>query len=121
VDGGGRHLGGFIVPGPDLMMRALWGSTADLATHTATSGAAAGALFADNTRDAIERGCRLAVASLIDRSVADMSRRIGTQPRLVLTGGGAPSVAGLLATPADPVPDLVLQGLAIVAAADRGV
>jgi type III pantothenate kinase len=121
VDGGGRHLGGFIVPGPDLMMRALWGNTADLAIHTATSGVTAGALFADNTRDAIERGCRLAVASLIDRSVADMSRRIGTQPRLVLTGGGAPSVAGLLATPADPVPDLVLQGLAIVAAADRGV
>ena len=36
-------------------MRSLWRGTSDLASHTATSGAAAGALFADNTRDAIER------------------------------------------------------------------
>lgn len=115
VDADGRHLGGFIVPGPDLMMRALWRGTADLATHTATSGAAAGALFADNTRDAIDRGCRLAVAALVERSVREMTRRIGRAPRLILTGGAAPAVASLLETTAEEVPDLVLRGLAIVA------
>jgi len=115
VDADGRHLGGFIVPGPDLMMRALWRGTADLATHTATSGAAAGSPFADNTRDAIERGCRLAVAALVDRSVREMTRRTGTEPRVLLTGGAAPAVAGLLETAAENVPDLVLRGLAIVA------
>jgi type III pantothenate kinase len=120
VEADGRHLGGFIVPGPDLMMRALWRGTADLAIHTATSGEAAGSLFADNTRDAIERGCRLAVATLVDRSVREMTRRLGTEPRLLLTGGAASAVAGLLETSADPVPDLVLQGLAIVAGEGSG-
>jgi type III pantothenate kinase len=120
VDADGRHLGGFIVPGPDLMMRALWRGTADLATHTATSGAAAGAPFADNTRDAIERGCRLAVAALVDRSVKEMTRRLGAEPRLLLTGGAASEVASLLEASAEPVPDLVLQGLAIVALEGSG-
>ena len=120
VDADGRHLGGFIVPGPDLMMRALWRGTADLASHTATSGKTAGSLFADNTRDAIERGCRLAVAALIDRSVKDMARRLGAEPRLLLTGGAASTVAELLETPADAVPELVLRGLAIVAGERSG-
>ena len=70
-------------------MRSLWGGTSDLASHSETSGAAAGALFADNTRDAIERGCRLAVASMVDRAVAEMTHRLGSAPELVLTGGGA--------------------------------
>jgi type III pantothenate kinase len=120
VSGDGQHLGGFIVPGPDLMMRSLWGGTADLASHTATSGEAAGALFADNTRDAIERGCRLAVAAMIDRGVADMARRLGERPKLLLTGGAAPAIASLLETPAEPVPDLVLRGLAVVSGQPGG-
>ena len=111
----GQHVGGFIVPGPELMMRSLWGATSDLASHTATSGAAAGAPFADNTRDAIERGCRLAVAAMVDRTVAEMTRLLGSAPVLVLTGGGAPGIEALVETPARPVPDLVLRGLAIAA------
>jgi pantothenate kinase type III len=55
------------------------------------------------------------VAALIDRSVADMARRLGTRPALLLTGGAAPGIAPLLETPAESVPDLVLRGLAIVA------
>jgi type III pantothenate kinase len=116
VTGDGQHLGGFIVPGPELMMRSLWGGTSDLASHTATSGAAAGALFADNTRDAIERGCALAVAALVDRAVAEMTRRLGSMPALMLTGGGASRIEGLIETPARHVPDLVLRGLAVIAA-----
>jgi type III pantothenate kinase len=116
----GQHLGGFIVPGPDLMMRSLWGGTADLASHTAASSAPGQALFADNTRDAIERGCRLAVAALVDRGVTDMTRRLGMRPMLLLTGGAAPTIESLLETPCEAVPDLVLRGLAILAEAAAG-
>ena len=116
VAGDGQHLGGFIVPGPELMMRSLWRGTSDLASHTATSGAAAGAMFADNTRDAIERGCRLAVAAMVDRAVVEMTRRLGSTPQLILTGGGASGIEALVETPARHVPDLVLRGLAVVAA-----
>ena len=66
VTRGGEHLGGFIVPGPELMVRSLHGGTADLAGHTRGQRPAGDAPLADNTRDAIERGCWLAVAALID-------------------------------------------------------
>lgn len=117
VTAGGEHLGGFIVPGPGLMLRSLHGATADLAGHSAASGEAGDAPLADNTRDAIERGCRLAVAALIDRGVADVESRLGTQVSLLLTGGGAEAVAPLLRSRATPVPDLVLRGLAVLAGA----
>jgi len=99
------------------MVRSLHGGTADLASHTAASGASAGASLAGNTRDAIERGCRLAVAAMIDRGVADVESRLGEPAVLLLTGGGAPAVAPLLRSPARPVPDLVLRGLTVLAGA----
>ena len=41
VTASGEHLGGFIVPGPGLMVRSLHGGTADLAGHSAASREAA--------------------------------------------------------------------------------
>ena len=117
VTASGEHLGGFIIPGPDLMVHSLHGGTADLASHTAASGASAGAPLADNTRDAIERGCRLAVAAMIDRGVADVESRLGTHAVLLVTGGAAPAVTPLLRSPATLVPDLVLRGLTVLAGA----
>jgi type III pantothenate kinase len=117
VTASGEHLGGFIVPGPGLMVRSLHGGTADLAGHSAASGEAGSAPLADNTRDAIERGCRLAVAALIDRGLADVESRLGTRAVLLLTGGGAPAVAPLLRSRATLVPDLVLRGIAVLAGA----
>jgi type III pantothenate kinase len=115
VTGDGQHLGGFIVPGPELMMRCLWGGTADLAERTASSGEAAGAPLADNTRDAIERGCHLAVAAFVDRGVEEVRRRLGVTPALLLTGGAAAVIRPHLLTSCQVVPDLVLRGLAILA------
>jgi type III pantothenate kinase len=115
VTGDGQHLGGFIVPGPDLMMRCLWGGTAELAVRTASSGEAAGAPLADNTRDAIERGSHLAVAAFVDRGAEDVSRRLGVTPVLLLTGGAAEVIQPHLRTACQVVPDLVLRGLAMLA------
>ena len=112
----GRHLGGYIVPGPQLMVDSLLRSTSDLASHHASSGAArADSGFADNTRDAIERGCRLALAALVDRSVADAERAAGERARLIVTGGAAPEVLPQLRSAAEHLPDLVLRGLAVLA------
>ena len=114
VDADGTHLGGYIVPGPALMVASLHAGTSDLSHRTAASGAAGDAPLADNTRDAIERGCRLAAAAFVDRSVRDVSARLGAVPRLLLTGGAAGPVAALLQTPAEIVEDLVIQGLAVL-------
>jgi len=115
VDAGGIHLGGYIVPGPHMMVRSLHVGTTQLASYTAASGAHAGALLADNTREAIERGCRVALAALVDRAHADLARATGGAPALVLTGGAAAEIEPWLVTPFRSVPDLVLRGLARLA------
>jgi type III pantothenate kinase len=114
----GQHLGGYIVPGPALMVASLLRATSDLGhLHAASGGPDASAGFADNTRDAIERGCQLAVAAFVDRCVADATRSLGRAPALFLTGGAAVAVLGELRSPTEHLPDLVLRGLASLAAA----
>ena len=115
VDDHGLHLGGFIVPGPHLMVHSLHAGTSDLAAHTAASPAGTDSLFADNTRDAIARGCRVALAALIDRSHAELARATGTDPALLCTGGAVGDVLSYVVSEAEVVPDLVLHGLATLA------
>ena len=107
----GTHLGGYIVPGPQLMTGSLLRGTSDLAAHAAASGEGAPALFADNTRDAIERGCRVTLAAAIERAQADLGARAGAKPALVVTGGAAGEVLPDLRGGVEHVPDLVLRGL----------
>jgi type III pantothenate kinase len=118
VDAAGVHLGGYIVPGPHMMVSSLHAGTTQLASYTAASGEQAGALLADNTREAIERGCRVALAALVDRAHADLARATQATPALVLTGGAAAEIKPWLVTPAREVPDLVLRGLACLAAVE---
>jgi type III pantothenate kinase len=111
----GTHRGGYIVPGPALMVASLLGGTSDLAAFRASSPPGGASAFADNTRDAIERGCRVAIAGWIERCVRDAARSVGTQPRLLLTGGALPEVLPYLGISGEEVPDLVLRGLAELA------
>jgi len=115
LDATGRHLGGFIVPGPALMVRSLHGSTSDLANHSAASQSNERGRLADNTRDAIERGCRVALAALVDRMFTDLAEELHTEPVLLLTGGAVADVRPYLRSEAEHVPDLVLHGLARLA------
>jgi type III pantothenate kinase len=117
VAASGQHLGGFIVPGPPLMVQSLHAGTSNLAAFAAASPVGGAALFADNTRDAIERGCRVAVAALVDRTYAELAQQTQSVPRLFCTGGGAGEVLPYVLTRHEVVPDLVLRGLAEVAAA----
>jgi type III pantothenate kinase len=115
VDASGQHLGGFIVPGPLLMVRSLHAGTSNLAAFTAASPAGGSQLFADNTRDAIERGCRVALAALVDRTCAELARRTHAAPRLYCTGGAVDEVLPYVLATYEWVPDLVLRGLARIA------
>jgi type III pantothenate kinase len=116
VSSDGCHLGGYIVPGPALMVASLMDSTSDLGVRHSASGASrADAGLAGNTRDAMERGCRLAVAAFVDRCVADAAATLGLEPRLLVTGGAAAGVLAHLDSPAEHLPDLVLRGLAVLA------
>ena len=120
VAGDGQHCGGYIVPGPRLMVASLLHGTSDLASFRATSPPGGDAGFADNTRDAIERGCRVALAAWVTRCVRDAERRIGAPVRLLLTGGALPEVTPYLEAGGEAVPDLVLRGLQEVAGPPPG-
>lgn len=117
VDAKGQHLGGVIVPGPDLMVASLLRNTSDIARR-AEQGSSSDALFADNTLGAIHQGSAHALAALIERAMASMQEQTGEIPSLILTGGFAPTVGRLIHLQYEQMPDLVLQGLARFAAAD---
>jgi type III pantothenate kinase len=114
VDAHGVHRGGAIVPGPDLMIASLLKSTSGIQRRA--RGAPAGrTLFARTTRAAIEQGTLHAAASVVDRAFEEARLSLKVQPILILTGGAAPSVRGLVRTPSRIVGDLVLRGLAVLA------
>jgi type III pantothenate kinase len=104
----GTHLGGLIAPAPDLMRGALLGHTARLGEL----GSARIVERADNTADAVESGCWLAAAALVERFVARSVQGGGGAPVLVLSGGGAARLAALIALPSRIDAELVLRGLA---------
>ena len=115
VAGDGRHLGGLIVPGPQLMVTSLLENTSEIAaraTHPRTDDA----LFADHTFGAVHQGARHALAALVMRAVDEIERTLSARPTVVLTGGACERIASLLAVSYELVPDLVLRGLATIAA-----
>jgi type III pantothenate kinase len=114
VDARGQHLGGTIVPGPDLMISSLLRNTSDIAAR-AREGEVSVGLFANNTLGGITQGSVHTLAALIDRSAAALQREFGQAPELLLTGGASRRVEPLIGTSYRTVPDLVLRGLAVMA------
>jgi type III pantothenate kinase len=114
----GRHLGGVIVPGPDLMITSLLKNTSDIAQR-ALQGVAGDGLFADNTLGAIRQGAEHALAALIERTVGVMRRTLNETPKLLVTGGASDRIEKAIGLPYRAVPDLVLQGLAVLAREPR--
>ena len=106
LDAGGRHHGGLILASPRLMREAVLGRTARVD--------ALGGRWndmPDNTVDAVVAGSLYAALGAIERFAAVAADRLGAQPAVVLTGGGAEELAPLLPQ-AERAHDLVLRGLA---------
>ncbi len=110
LDATGQHLGGMIVPGPDLMMSSLMHNTSDIAAR-AQQGQHGDAFFADNTLGCVYQGSIHATTALIEAAYARL--RADGPARLLLTGGAAPQVQTHLSVPVQLLPDLVLRGLAM--------
>ncbi|MGH8133239.1 MAG: type III pantothenate kinase [Steroidobacteraceae bacterium] len=116
--GDGRHQGGVIIPAPGLMIDALLANTHGI-RRRARGGALGGrGLFGRSTQDAIVQGSRYTAAALIDRAVEEAAVLLGRRPLVVLTGGEAPAVRGLVRSHCVTVPGLVLRGLAVMARAE---
>ena len=111
---GGRHLGGIIMPGAALMRRALLESTSEIFTDQGL-----GELrLAANTGDAVASGTAYAVVAGIERVVTEIEVSIRSPLRRLVTGGDAGFVHSILRGDSEIHPELVLEGLAIMAGDD---
>jgi type III pantothenate kinase len=106
----GRFLGGIIVPGPALMRRALDRGTAGLRLTEGTY-----ADFPGTTPDAITSGALQACVGAITRMAEAMAARGSPAARVILSGGAAGEIAGLLPMPHAILENLVLDGLVVIA------
>ena len=114
ITGRGEHIGGMIAPGLGLMARSLTQGTAQLSLDQVQVIDD----FATNTAGAISLGCREALAGLILRKAERCRARLEEAPTWFVTGGEASVLLDLSPVPMREVPDLVLQGIALVAEAD---
>ena len=119
VDAGGQHLGGLIVPGIHMMREALMSKTSDIADAVAHSTPSLAGVLANNTIGAVSRGAVFALAGMADRAAEVVEQSTGTRPKLFITGGDAGMITGAMRNHGEIVPDLVLQGLAVIAAQPR--
>ncbi len=101
----GIHTGGYIVPGLQMMQRALYVGT-NLVKVEAP--AVAELVLGTSTREAVLHGC-LAMAVALIQAVRNNSQ----QARLMMTGGDAEIIAKFMGGDVVVEPDLVLDGLAL--------
>jgi type III pantothenate kinase len=111
LTGEGQFLGGLIVPGPALMRRSLDRGTAGLRLTDGVFREFPGA-----TPDAITSGAIQACAGAIARLGEAMARRGAAPGRIILSGGAAPEIAPYLPIAHSIHENLVLDGLALIAA-----
>ena len=104
----GRHIGGLIIPGIDLLLNTL---------NTATDGINTEAVytpkleFGFSTSVCTVNGAGFAVVSLIDKVVEKMQSEQANEICCVITGGYAEKINYLLAHKFNEEPHLVLHGL----------
>lgn len=106
LDTEGRFLGGLILPGFGLMLKALEMGTAGLRVPTGEV-----VDFPTNTSDALMSGGTSAIAGAIERRHRRLGERCGAPPLLLMAGGAAVKVAPTLELPVQIVDTLLFEGL----------
>ena len=106
LDAEGHFLGGLILPGHGIMLRALEGGTAGLRVPTGEVRE-----FPTNTSDALTSGGNYAITGAIERMHRHLARRCGQPPVTLMTGGAAWKVAPSLDIAHELVDALIFDGI----------
>jgi type III pantothenate kinase len=109
LDNTGRFLGGLIVPGHGIMLRALEGGTAGLRVPTGEV-----VPFPTNTSDALTSGGTYAITGAIERIWRHLRDRCATPPRIFMTGGAGWKVSPHLDLGHELVDSLIFDGLQVL-------
>ncbi len=114
VDANGVHRGGLIAPGLGTMRMALKRHTR-LSQHDVVESMFEPSDFGRNTATAVTAGCMAAALGLIERTQSYVAATGKLPCRLLITGGDAEAVLSHLAPPWQYMPQLVLDGLSLLA------
>ena len=106
IDAQGRFLGGLILPGHGIMLRALESGTAGL--HVPTGEVC---MFPTNTSDALTSGGTYAIAGAVERMVQHVIAHCGSEPACMMTGGAGWKMAPSMTRPFELVDNLIFDGL----------
>jgi len=110
LDTSGRFLGGLILPGFGVMLKALEMGTAGLKVPTGEI-----VEFPINTSDALMSGGAYAIAGAVQRQYRRLRERTGMEPLLLMGGGAAVKLAPITDLPFEMLDTLVFDGLLAIA------
>ena len=110
VDAEGKFLGGVILPGHGIMLRALESGTAGL--HVPTGEVCN---FPTNTSDALTSGGTFAIAGAVQRMADNLAAHCGQTPVCIMTGGAGWKMAPSMSIEVELVESLIFDGLLEVA------
>ena len=110
IDTTGRFLGGIILPGHGIMLRALESGTAGL--HVPTGEVQD---FPTNTSDALTSGGTFAIAGAVQRMADNLAARSGQTPVCIMTGGAGWKMAPSMSVHVELVESLIFDGLLEIA------
>ena len=106
----GRFLGGLILPGHGIMLKALESGTAGL--HVPTGEVRT---FPTNTSDALTSGGTYAIAGAVERMVQHVRTLSSMEPACIMTGGAGWKMAPSMSLPVELVESLIFDGLLVIA------
>ena len=110
IDASGKFLGGIILPGHGIMLRALESGTAGL--HVPTGEVCD---FPTNTSDALTSGGTFAIVGAVQRMVDNLTKHCGQVPVCIMTGGAGWKVAPSMSVEVELVESLIFDGLLEIA------
>ena len=110
IDASGKFLGGIILPGHGIMLRALESGTAGL--HVPTGEVRD---FPTNTSDALTSGGTFAIAGAVQCMVDNLTRHCGQAPECIMTGGAGWKMAPSMTVSFELVDNLIFDGLLEIA------
>jgi type III pantothenate kinase len=110
IDAHGKFMGGFILPGHGIMLRALESGTAGLRVPTGEV-----CEFPTNTSDALTSGGTFAIAGAVERMVQHVRQHCGEAPACYMTGGAGWKMAPSMSVQFELVDSLIFDGLLEIA------
>jgi type III pantothenate kinase len=102
------HLGGYILPGLEMLADTLVGNTRQVRVDEVVPDSLG---WGRSTSEAVRNGALLAAASVVEAALGLLREQSGREPQLVITGGDGARLSPFLRVKHRCEPELLLKGL----------